>query len=102
VPHLGTEWYFNHAHNHYLQVLAEGGLLLLVPAAVVLMLFVRLAWRRMHDGDEEVRGMRLAAMAGLVGVAVQSLWEVPLTMPAAALLAATLAAMATCRRSGDR
>jgi O-antigen ligase len=102
VPHLGTEWHFNHAHNHYLQGLAEGGLLLLVPAAVVLMLFVRLAWRRMHDGDEEVRGMRLAAMAGLVGVAVQSLWEVPLTMPAAALLAATLAAMATCRRSGDR
>jgi hypothetical protein len=28
-------------------------------------------------------------------VAVQSLWEVPLTMPAAALLAATLAALAT-------
>ena len=27
--------YFNHAHNHYLQVAAEGGLLLLVPVAYV-------------------------------------------------------------------
>jgi O-antigen ligase len=95
VPHLGTEWHFNQAHNHYLQLLAEGGLLLTLPTAIVAIAFVRLVRRRLRDDTGELRSVRLGAVAGLAGVAVQSLWEVPLTMPAAALLAATLAALAT-------
>jgi O-antigen ligase len=99
VPHLGTEWFFNHAHNHYLQLAAEGGLLLTLPFAVMIVLFARLAARRLREDVGELRTVRLGAIAGLAGVATQSLWEVPLTMPAAALLAAVLAALATYRRS---
>jgi hypothetical protein len=99
VPHLQTEWQFNHAHNHYLHIATEGGVLVTIPLVVVLVLFVRVVIRRLREGDGEVRAVRLGAVAGLLGVAVQSLWEVPLTMPAAALLAATLAALATYRRA---
>ncbi|MDR7534315.1 MAG: hypothetical protein QN162_13395, partial [Armatimonadota bacterium] len=53
---------------------------------------------RLHDESGELLWLRLGALAGLAGVGVQSLWEVPLTMPANALLAATLAAITTYRR----
>ena len=99
VPHLQAEWQFNHAHNHYLQLATEGGLLVAIPLVVVVTLFVRVVITRVREGDGEVRAVRLGAVAGLLGVAVQSIWEVPLTMPAAALLAATLAALATYRRA---
>lgn len=101
VPHLGMEWHFNHAHNHYLQLAAEGGLLLTVPFAVVVLLFLRLVARRLREDAGELRAVRLGAVAGLAAVATQSVWEVPLTMPAAALLAATLAALATYQRVPD-
>jgi O-antigen ligase len=95
APHLGAEWFFNHAHNHYLQLLAEGGLLVVIPAALTAFAFAGVLRRRLAEDNGELRTVRLGAVAGLAGVAVQSLWEVPLTMPAAALLAATLAALAT-------
>jgi O-antigen ligase len=102
VPHLGSlVGHFNHAHNHYLQVAAEGGLLVGAPAVGAVLRFATLARRRLEAEKGELRWIRLGALGGLAGVAVQSLWEVPLTMPANALLAATLAAIVTCQRSGD-
>src|SRR5262249_16919756 len=38
---------FNQAHNHYLQVASEGGLLLCVPLFTALALYVRQAWTRL-------------------------------------------------------
>jgi hypothetical protein len=66
---------------------------------VVVVAFARVVGRRLRDDTSEYRAVRLGAVAGLVGIATQSLWEVPLTMPAAALLAATLAALATYQRA---
>lgn len=101
APHLGATRHFNHAHNHYLQLAAEGGLLLLVPAVAALVLFLRLASRQMASTRGEMRAVRAGALAGLAAIAVQSIWEVPLTMPASALLAATLAAVATYERARE-
>lgn len=98
APHLGMNWHFNQAHNHYLQAAAEGGVLVGVPFVVVAVLWVRLVSKRLRADTGELRAVRIGAIAGLAGVAVQSIWEVPLTMPAAALLAATLAAIATYAR----
>ena len=99
APHLGMDRHFNHAHNHYLQVAAEGGVLVGLPLVVVLVLFFRVVRQRLQDDLTELRTVRLGAVAGLAGIATQSVWEVPLTMPAAALLCATLAALATYRRA---
>lgn len=87
----------NAAHNHYLQVAAEGGLLLAIPAAVAIALVMRLAWRSVHEDASAIALVRIGAASGLIGVAVQSVWETGLTTPANALLAAVLAAIALHR-----
>jgi hypothetical protein len=87
------ELYFNQAHNEYLQLAAEGGLLLVVPALAVLMAGVRLARHRLREDTRVMGWTRLGAAAGLTGIAVQGLFETGLRVPANALLAAVLAAI---------
>ena len=85
---------FNTAHNHYLQVMAEGGLLLGIPVFLGLAIFARRAWQALSRDESGMYWVRAGACCGLVGVAVQSLWETGLTMPANAVLAAIVAAVA--------
>jgi O-antigen ligase len=84
---------FNQAHNHYLQVAAEGGLLLGVPVFLALGLYVREAWRRLWADRSGVFWIRAGALCGLAGAAAQSLWETGLVTPANAALAAVSAAI---------
>lgn len=84
---------FNQAHNHFLQVAAEGGVLVALPALGALVAFAVLGWRRLRTDTSGVYWLRAGAAAGLCGVAVQSLWETGLTLPANAALAAVLAAI---------
>ena len=83
------------AHNHYLQVMAEGGALLLLPGTLAVGLFLVLATRSVKQDLSSNYLIRAGACAGIGGVLVQSIWETGLTMPANALLFATLAAIAT-------
>jgi O-antigen ligase len=87
----------NAAHNHYLQIAAEGGLLVGVPAAAALVLFARQAWAALEHDDSAMYLVRAGAASGLVAAAVQSVWETGLTTPANALLAALCAAIALHR-----
>ena len=84
---------FNQAHNEYLQLLAEGGLLLSVPALVALLAWIRIAWRRLQQETQAMRWVRTGAAAGIAGLAVQGLFETGLRMPANAMLFALLAAI---------
>jgi O-antigen ligase len=86
---------FNQAHNHYLQVIAEGGLLIGIPVFLALGTFAREAWLALEEDRSGLRWVRLGAIAGLIGVSVQSLLETGLTTPANTALAAVLAAIAT-------
>jgi hypothetical protein len=87
------EVHLNQAHSEYVQLAAEGGLLLLVPCALAAFAAVRLAHRRMKDDTRAMAWLRVGAAAGLAGVAVQGLFETGLRIPANALLAALLAAI---------
>jgi hypothetical protein len=87
----------NSAHNHYLQVAAEGGLLIGIPVVVALALFVRASRDALLRDDSGMYFLRAGALSGLFGVAVQSIWEVGLTTPANAVLAALAAAIAVHR-----
>jgi O-Antigen ligase len=87
----------NSAHNHYLQVAAEGGLLVGIPVAVALALFVRASRDALVGDDSGMYFLRAGAVSGLFGVAVQSIWEVGLTTPANAVLAALAAGIAVHR-----
>jgi O-antigen ligase len=86
-------YYHNEAHNQYLQLAAEGGLLLVLPAVAVTIAFLLAAARQLHRRRDPVRWMRIAAGGALVGVAVQSIWETGLTLPANGMFAAALAAI---------
>jgi O-antigen ligase len=83
------------AHNHYLQLAAEGGVLVVVPAALTIAAFIALCARRLKEDTGRDYLVRAGAVAGIVAVLLQSFWETGLRMPANAMLLAVLAAIAT-------
>jgi O-antigen ligase len=90
----GRPGHYNQAHNQYLQLAAEGGLLLSVPVAIATIAFVRAARHRMRHDFSSMYAVRAGAIAGMIGVAAQSVFETGLRMPANAALFAVLAAAA--------
>ena len=64
-----------------------------VPVFGALALYARDAWRRLFADESGMYWIRAGAFCGLAGLAVQSLWETGLTMPANAALAAIAAAI---------
>lgn len=89
---LGETW--RHAHNDYLELLATGG----VVAAVLLLLAMlplvaRLVRNLEHSHRSEDRAVSVAALGALVAVAVHSMFDFGLTMPANAW---TLSALVGC------
>jgi O-antigen ligase len=87
------------AHNDYLQLAAEGGLLVGLPALVLLIVLLRQIRRRMTSGHDGVviEWVRVGAIGGLVGIGAQSLVEFSLHMPGNAVLFVILMALAVHR-----
>jgi O-antigen ligase len=91
APH---ETYFNHAHNEYLQLVSEGGLVLAIPGVLAIVAAVAGIRCRLSTDLTPIYWVRAGAVSGLVAVAVQSLWETGLRRPANTLLFAVIAALA--------
>ena len=87
----------NQAHSQYLQLLAEGGALVTVALGIVAVAFVRLAHQRLRADTSPAAWLRIGALSGLAGVAVQGVWETGLRMPANGILLAVAAAIAVHR-----
>jgi O-antigen ligase len=86
--------FFNHAHNEYLQVLVEGGLLLAVPAGTAILAGWWGVMRQINADRSSVFWIRVGAASALAAVAAQSVWDTGLRMPASAVLFAVVAAAA--------
>jgi O-antigen ligase len=86
--------FFAQAHNDYLQLVAEGGLLLTVPALIGLTLFVR-DLRGAMRGDRGSTGwwLRAGAVTSLLAIALQETVDFSLQMPGNAALFAVVAAI---------
>jgi O-antigen ligase len=84
------------AHNDYLQVLAEGGLLVTIPATLAILLMGYAIRRNLRAASSQARGywIRSGAAVGLLAMATQEVFEFSLQIPANALLFCTLAAVA--------
>lgn len=92
--------HFNNAHSTYIQVASEGGLLLVIPALAALVALAAVGYRAVRADKGEMFWVRVGAAAGLTGLFVQGLWEVPLIMPANAVLCGVLAGLVVYRRDG--
>ena len=91
------------AHNDYLQLAAEGGVLVVAPAVWLIVLFALEVRRRFQAEDDEGSSywIRLGAVTGIVAIALQELVEFSLQMPGNAVLFVVLCAMAAHRRSDE-
>ncbi|MGQ0732585.1 MAG: O-antigen ligase family protein [Acidobacteriota bacterium] len=100
---VGRPVMYAQAHNEYLQVLAEGGVLVVVPAVVLLVIFARMIWRRLAVSTDVpvAYWIRAGAVAGLVGIAAQSMVEFSLQMPGNTVLFLLLLAVALHRGALD-
>jgi len=85
---------FNNAHDEYLQLQAEGGIVLLIVSLAGIALVAKAARARIAADVGAHRYLRIGACAGLAGIAVQSVWEAGLRAPANLVLAAIVAALA--------
>lgn len=99
-----TDQAVREAHNDYLQLAAEGGLLLGVPIAFVIGSFVVAVRRRFVGGQDDptTSWMRFGAAIGLAAIGLQSLVEFSLQMPGNAVTFVVLAAMALHRPPGGQ
>ncbi len=100
VYQQGSRLFFNnHAHDEYLQVIAEGGALVAAPLGVAVVAFVLLVVARLGADRSALYWVRAGAATGIVGALLQSVWEVGLAAPANALLFAAVCAIAVHRQN---
>ena len=93
-----TDNVIDFAHNDYAQFLAEGGAAAAVLTLISLVLFFRLAFRRLRKRLQEPTGwLPLGAATGVCGILVHSLLDFNLHIPANAAWFAFCAALATAR-----
>ena len=94
---------YQQSHNDYVQLLAEGGLLVVIPAVWLIGLAAARIRRRLASADDPMRSwLRVGAIAGLAGIATQSLVDFTLQMPGVRPLFVLLLAIALHRSAGPR
>lgn len=91
-------WHFVQAHNDYLQLAAEGGLLMVLPAVAAIVLFgVGVRRRFREETSVSTSWIRAGAVTGICAIALQEIVDFSLQMPGNALLFAVLCAIALHR-----
>lgn len=95
--------YYNAAHNDYLQLAAEGGLLIGIPVAWLIVSFVREVRTRFRETptDASSRWIRVGAVIGLVAMAAQETVDFSLQIPGNAALFAVLSGIAIHPAAGS-
>ncbi len=97
---------YNHAHNHYLELLLETGLLGLLLLGAVAVVAVRAARRASGSHSEGLSETGAACLFGLLALLAHAMVEFNLKIPAIAiqfhLLAGIALALATFRRHRSR
>lgn len=95
--------HYAQAHNDYLQLVAEGGLLLGVPSAICVgLLVIGIRRRFKEETGESTYWIRAGATTGIAAIAVQELVEFSLQMPGNAFLFVVLCAIALHREPERR
>ncbi len=88
------EQHLREAHSDYLQLAAEGGLLLGIPIVMTFLVFGLEVRRRLREDVGSIWWIRMGAVTGLLAIAFQSMGEFSLQMPGNAALFAVIAGLA--------
>ena len=87
--------FWQEVHNDYLELAADGGALLVLPAAILLVSFVRATRHALRDDStSSTRWIRRGAVAGIAAIAVQEGFDFSLQIPAVAVLLVVAAGIA--------
>ncbi|MBC8420953.1 MAG: O-antigen ligase family protein [Desulfobacterales bacterium] len=81
------------AHNDYLQVISEGGLLLIPIIIWMIIALYRKGFRKLRNPSRLVRGITVGALSGITAILIHSLGDFNLQIPADALLFTVLVAL---------
>lgn len=81
------------AHNDYLQVVSDGGIVGAILGLAFLFLVLKLGWKGVRISDPERRGIAVGCFAGIVGILIHSLFDFVLHTTAISLLFLTLIGM---------
>ena len=90
-PHIFA---FNHAHDEYLQLLSEGGVLLASAVAAAILAGATQAARFLRHDRTPMFWMRAGAVSAAIAIGMESIWDTGVRMPANALLFALCCAIA--------
>jgi O-antigen ligase len=91
----GGTYRLEQAHNDYLQILSDAGLVGGLLGLVFVAALFRVAFRQVQSRDKFRRGVALGALSGCAGVLVHSFFDFTLHTAANGLLFLVLAALAT-------
>jgi len=84
------------AHNDYLQILADGGIIGFACVAAFVVLLFRNGMKTIAACRDELgRSIAIGALAGCFGIAIHSFFDFPLRTPSNALYFLLLAVLAT-------
>jgi len=91
-----TASFHSAAHNDYAQLAAEGGLLVVIPAAICLTQLVRVVRRRLREDrpSPAAYSLRVGAVASLAAIGLQETVDFSLQIPGNALLFAVVCGIA--------
>jgi O-antigen ligase len=94
-PQTDTTLHAAQAHNDYLQLAVEGGLLVGIPVLIAIGALIYTIGKRLSTPqDERIWWIRLGAVAGICGIGVQELTDFSLQIPGVAMLFAVVVAIA--------
>lgn len=83
--------HYAQAHNDYLQLAAEGGVLMTIPAAILALIIVVKCVQRFREGGSPTSWwVRAGATTGLIAIALQEIVDFSLQIPGNAVLCAVL------------
>lgn len=95
--------HYQQAHNDYLQLAAEGGLLLVIPALACMVTFgAAVRQRFVAETGATSYWLRVGAVAGIGAIALQEIVDFSLQMPGNAVMFAALCAVALHRTPPGR
>ena len=91
--HATTAIVVDYAHNDYLQVLSDGGIIAGILVLWFIVMLGRAVWRATQAEDPLAAGLALGGGAGLFALLVHSAFDFNLQIPSNALLFIVLSAM---------